>query len=283
MSSLLEALSRPVVTQFDFFHLIWCTYQQATETPLYLRQKYPTEHEFSRLRRQLTKAGIIQSDPDYGTRIIRITAVSDLPAENIACMADPTCYVSHLSAMQHWGLTNRIPERLHLTLPDRTTAHEILEKHASKIMLDGEQNPFATRRTSHPPKVRRRKISQFSTKSYGANIVDRSNGIRLSTIGQTFLDMLQKPSLCGGMSHVLDVWTEHGATYLDEIVETTESSANDIIKVRAGYILEERLGLQHPGTNAWLSLAQRGGSRKLDPDKNFAPEYSERWMLSLNA
>jgi len=111
---------------------------------------------------------------------------------------------------------------------------------------------------------------------------NRSNDVRLSSIGQTFLDMLQKPDLCGGMSHILDIWEEHAETYLDEIVAAVDTTTSGLVKSRAGYILEERLELNHPGVGPWKALGQRGGSRKLDPSKEFTPTFSETWMISIN-
>ncbi len=55
-----------------------------------------------------------------------------------------------------------------------------------------------------------------------------------------------------------------------------------LIKSRAGYILEERLGLHHPCVESWKAFGQRGGSRRLDPARDFAPVFSETWMISLN-
>jgi hypothetical protein len=94
--------------------------------------------------------------------------------------------------------------------------------------------------------------------------------------------MLQKPHLCGGMSHVLEFWNDNAKTYLDEIVFSVDSATTDVFISRAGYFLEERRGLAHPGIAQWKVLGQRGGWRKFDPDKPFAPEFSEVWMLSLN-
>ena len=113
-------------------------------------------------------------------------------------------------------------------------------------------------------------------------MTNRGTEMRMSTVGQTFLDMLQRPDLCGGMSHVLDVWEEHASTFLDEIASTVDRTAKALVKSRAGYILDERLGLHHPCIERWKTLGQRGGSRKLDPTRDFAPAFSGTWMISLN-
>lgn len=105
---------------------------------------------------------------------------------------------------------------------------------------------------------------------------------RVSTIGRTFLDMLREPILCGGMRHVIEVWEEQAQIYLQAIVNEIDKNGLPIDKVRAGYILDEKLGLTNDIVETWTEYAQRGGSRKLDPSEEYIPEWSERWCLSLN-
>lgn len=282
LGEMLVAANRPVITPFEMFRLIWAMYTNASGRSLYLRSKQPDASDYARLRTILKKTGHIAADRDYGARALRVLAVPDQPAENIACLVDPTCYVSHLSAMQRWGLTDRQPQALILTRPDRAGAQAQLAACMASVLEEGEANPHPLKIISHPEIVRRRQLHIFETRAAGLSVRSRVDDVRISTIGQTFLDMLQKPGLCGGMTHVIDVWEEHAAIYLDEIISTVDQATVDLVKSRAGYILEERMKVDHPAIRAWKALGQRGSSRKLDPGKPFASTFSETWMISLN-
>lgn len=282
LAEFLEQNAKPVLTQFKFFQIMWGMYQKASDRKLYLRHDTPTKDDYIRLKSSLKKTGVIGTDRDYGRRVIRVLTVSDLPAEDIICLIDRTCYVSHLSAMQQWGLTDRNPNALILTRPDRKTATAQIQSYMAEVLENNEINPFPLRIVGHPPRVRRRSIRMYESKTAGVFLKKRGTETRLSTIGQTFLDMLQKPELCGGMSHILDIWEEYAKTYLDEIVEAVDTTTNGLVKSRAGYILQERLSLYHPGIEHWKKFGQRGSSRKLDPAKAFASTFSETWMISLN-
>ena len=283
LAGLLEESDTPVLTQFDFFQIVRQMYRESADKKLYLRHVTPSREDYFRLKSSLNNQGVIGHDRDYGARVIRVLAVSDLPAEGIVCLVDPTCYISHLSAMQRWGLTDRRPDALMLTRPDRKTTATRLRAYMAQTLGEGETNLFPLKIVGHPLVVRRRAVRIHESKTAGVFLKTRGDGVSLSTIGQTFLDMLQRPDLCGGMSHVLDVWEEHAKTYFEEIVAAVGAAKSGLVKSRAGYILGERLGLHHPEIESWKVCAQRGGSRKLDPSKKFAPTYSETWMISLNA
>ena len=282
LAELLEHNGKPVLTPFDLFRMVWRMYESPSRAGLYLSGNFPDREACHRLRRGLASASVIREDRDYGRRIIRVLRVADLAAEDIVCLVDPTCHVSHLSAMQRWGLTDRSSRALMLARPDRNTARKVLETHRERALGDSEFNPFPIRLVQHPAHVRRRPVSVHTSNTARSFVGIPDTGIRLSTVGQTFLDMVRDPQLCGGMSHVLDVWEEHVKTYLPEVVDAVGGAPGQIVKIRAGYIIEEYLKLHHPGVEAWKALAQQGGSRKLDPAREFAPTFSETWMLSIN-
>ena len=73
----------------------------------------------------------------------------------------------------------------------------------------------------------------------GAFRVVRSTGVRVATIGRTFLDMVREPELCGGILHVIDVYRSQAAQYLSLIIDDAERHGTAIDKVRLGFLLTE--------------------------------------------
>ena len=277
LEDMMVADGRPVISNHDLFHYIQRMYAEAKDQKLYLRAGAATDDNYRTRKSSLLAANIIQHDRDYYNRF-RVLALSDLPADEIVCLVDRFCYISHLSAMHRWGLTDRLPVTLMITRPDRRTITSKLNEIVRKI---GE-TPFPMLSVGHPDIVRQRPLRVLETRKAGGFVRDRSGFARVATVGQTFLDTLQQPALCGGMAHVLDVWQSHAGDYLTEIVEAVDRPTSLIVKCRAGYILEEYLGFRDDKIDAWKAFRQRGGSRKLDPDRAFGPEYSEAWMISLN-
>ena len=234
----------------------------------------------------LRSTGILKSHINFPNKVFRILGRKDSAPEEIACTIDPFCYVSHLSAMSYHGLTNRLPVEMILSGPDSGKWGELADSQMSKDLGDeldtyrDEGMPLLTR--TKFSKIGKTKIHRINSSRLGAfkNIRDRS--MRVSTIGRTFLDMLQSPQLCGGMRHVIEVFTEHAATYLMPIVYEVDQYGGPIDKVRAGYLLDELLGIGNETIEKWAQFASRGGSRKLDPAEEYFPKWSEKWCISLN-
>lgn len=275
-------MQRPLVTPYEIFQEIRAVYAQSQN--LYLRKKAPEITDYRRLRQNLIRARILAPDANYHQRAYRVLKISDLQADDICCLVDPFCYISHMSAMQRYGLSDRRPHALHLSRPDQRNLRGLVAEIMKRDYPENEssERTIPLRVVSHPKHVRGRRIQLLQTKHLGSSIQLRSSFARISTIGQTFLDNVEEPSLCGGMNHVLEVWKEKAQMYLDEITEAVSNSHSSIAKVRAGYILEEVLNISDARIESWLQFAQRGGSRLLDPTKSYAPSYSERWMISKN-
>jgi predicted transcriptional regulator of viral defense system len=232
---------------------------------------------------RLARRNILARDPDLGARAWRVlTSSRAASAEDVACIADPFCYIAFLSAMQRHSLTDRTPAALHLVTPSREIWAQLRRaKEARDFPQGATDRPTLTR--LHPQgALRGRTIIIHESNHPDEPLRLRGEQTRVSTIGRTFLDMLEQPALCGGMRHVLDVWDEHAEAWLDDIVTAVDKSPVRLAKMRAGHILTERLGLAHPLIDGWAHLAQRGGSRKLDPEQPYGPTYSERWMIALN-
>ncbi len=245
---------------------------------LYLRGPQMSQAEYTRFRKALLAARIIANDPDYRGLAFRVLSVSDAPADEICCLVDPTCHVSYLSAMQRYGLTDRRPESLQISRPKPNPAH-------AKKSQEERLIPFP-QAIKHPETVRGRKIALYEFSGQAQTITLRGTRTRIVSIGRCFVDMLLEPQRCGGMQHVLAVWGEHAARFKSEIIQEVESLGKAAIKVKAGYILEERMGLQDAAFTHWQKLASTQSWGSLDADAPVDPLQdirSHRWEITINA
>lgn len=271
------------MSNYELFHHLWTIYMAGTVK--YLRGKAPSRADFRRIRSQLRRAGLIRQDKDYKSHW-RIVDKADISAEEVMCSVDPFCHIAHLSALQRYGLSNRRPEPLIMVEPApvirRRLVNERMEQDYGSYYDSIDFDIEPARAVTHPAIVRDRPILVSTTKFHCDEVSIRGSLSRIATIGQAFLDTLDNPDLNGGMSHVLDIWDEYAKVYLEEIIDRFSRAERAICKVRAGYILEERIGVRDRRVSAWASCAQRGSSRLLDPSQPFAPVFSEKWMLSIN-
>lgn len=104
----------------------------------------------------------------------------------------------------------------------------------------------------------------------------------MSTLGRTFLDMLQQSDLCGSIRHVIELYEEHARTYLGVILPGITQHGSKIDQARAGCILEEHCAITDPAIDTWATGAMRGGSTHRPSTCRSTPSVSaSRSMPSL--
>jgi predicted transcriptional regulator of viral defense system len=281
--------TEPVFTRYQLglvLHGLYAKKSYRGEAITDLEQEVGEFSEFKRCLKELEARGILSPFPELNLSCYALHTRRVLAAEEVACSVDPFCYISHLSALAHHGLTNRIPAKLFISSPKAAD----WKKHAEAQMLKDLGNGLEAYRKNGMPlltrikmeKLGKTQIHRFDATHLGAYKNVRDKTLRVSTMGRTFLDMLRSPELCGGIHHVLEVYEESAKTYQRLIVDEIDRHGAPIDKVRAGYILSEKLRIQDEVVESWVKFAQRGGSRKLDAAGEYIAEWSDKWCLSLN-
>lgn len=211
--------------------------------------------------------------------------------DQLICIFDPFCYLSHLSALAWHGLSERLPKTLFISRPSRTQWQSL-----ASVKLDERLGPWSA--INNACKLARYKfqehtrVGRYAIHTWTSTRLDREYNsafkhvmdqhIRIATIGRCFLDMVRAPDLCGGIHHVIDIFAEHAENYFELILHEINSFGNKIEKARAGYLLESSITVDHPILTEWLTTVSRGGSRKLDPSADYSERFSEKWGLSIN-
>jgi predicted transcriptional regulator of viral defense system len=284
LSKKLSILTQPVITEYDLGVFVY---------NLYLSGKYQgqtlsiSKHKAERrelniaIKRQLSN-GILDTFKQNSS-IYKLFGKETFNEEDVVCSINPFSYISHLSAMEYHGLTDTIPRVLIYSTPDAKKWRALAQKKMEKDYNGKVSDILAPLNTIRLNKLGKKKLIEFSSVHFGSYINIKNKQLRVSSIGRTFLDMIRKPDLCGGIYNVLQAYEGYSEKYIDLILDEVDKNGNKIEKVRAGYILEERCGIKdHPRVEIWKTHAQRGGSRKLDPNNEYMPIYSEAWCLSIN-
>jgi predicted transcriptional regulator of viral defense system len=288
----LGEIKSPVITQYHLGLLIYKLFKlkEYKGEPVGLQKTLAQRRDFNKYLNQLLNEGVLSSPRGLPGNVYTLLGGHHGEAEEVACATDPFCYMSHLSAMSFHGLTDRIPAKLFLSSPGPTQWKAYAVEKMKKDLDDEDSADYTLYCENGLPKLTKIKmekigkveIHQMHSKHLGAYKNIRDSSLRVSTIGRTFLEMLRNPELCGGINHVLEVFDEYAKTYLRLITDEIDANGNAIDKVRAGYIISERLEIDNKIVSGWAEFAQRGGSRKLDPSGEYMPVWSDTWCLSLN-
>lgn len=235
----------------------------------------------------LIESGTILEQKDFAKMYV-FEIVGNKPNDigDIACSVDPFCYISHLSAMAYYGLTNRLPKILFITTPPpkdwKIFAAEKMKKDCKGFINDYLKSDLPKLTNIRFEKIHNNKINRHASVHQGAFKKLEGRKLRVATMGRTFLDMLREPELCGGMRHIIEVFIQFGLTYKRLIIDEIDRHGKLIEKTRAGYLLETYCSINDEKINNWAKSVQRGGSRKLDPSGAYREVYSDRWCLSIN-
>lgn len=235
--------------------------------------------------KRLTGKGDLEPVPDL-PRLYLVTLPYARPEAvdetEVLMELHPFASLSHHSAMAFHNLTDDLPKEIQATIPERGSGGRLPPGTTPE---DWEGLAPARGRTADKVLGRRvtwHKLSAdrlFGAKEYSP----RGYHVRVTTPERTLLDGLLQPEWCGGIESVLRAWAGYRDLLdLEEVVTYVEIFDIAVLRQRVGFILDE-LGLSSPAVDGWPAKAKRGGSSKLLGSAPFAPLFSERWKLSINA
>jgi len=288
-ATLREAVPGSVITNYRLGVLLWKLVEARAYggRPLALPNSPIGRTMFTQAKAAAIDRQVLREDPQLPPSVFRVLGSKDADVSELLCQVDPFGHIAYLSAMAQHGLTNRLPRVLYFrTLDPASWTRAAQERMAVDLGDDLQrylQAALPTLRHSKVEKLDGQTIEIVRSKDAGTGWRHMGeNGLRVSTIGRTFLDMLQRPDLCGGIRHVIEIFEVYAEGYLGLILREISAHGSKIDQARAGFILEDRCNIKDPTLDEWAKSAIRGGSRKLDPHTEYFSTFSERWCLSIN-
>jgi len=282
---ILERHEKPVIGLYEIHWYLYELYRDKSFLGVKIGKVTAAEPDYrviSDVLHYLVSGGVISKCIDG--YVYAINGRGKPTAQQVVCCMNPCSYISYISAMEWHGITDRIPKILHVTHSSsaflKKTILEKIKKEFPNIVSHQQLYPsnISGIDSFDGKKIDFHKKISFKMKAEQHG----SGGVRVTSVGETFLDMLKEPDLCGGFDHVLHVFENNYEKYLPVIVKEITKNGNSMDKARAGYILEERLGVKNRNVDLWKNDVKRGGSRKLIPSKPYIHKWSETWCISIN-
>jgi len=236
------------------------------------------------LLQRLASSGNLEAYRSYHHlyRVVSPYAKQDpIGEDEILMELHPYAALSHQSALVFHQVTDQLPKEIHASVPTGRSSGLL---------------PVGTKQSEWFPGMSSIRGHLASTigeipinwhqleKFFGfAEYSPQGYPVRVMTLEKTLIDGLATPEWCGGLNNVLRAWMNaKDALNLKSVIKLTDRQDVGVLRQRVGYVLE-KLGFLDPELDVWTSKAVRGGSSKLLASAPFAPTFSERWMLSLNA
>jgi len=190
-----------------------------------------------------------------------------------AALVDPMA-ISHWSALAHHGLTTQIPPMVQVTTPKKVVTPE---------MREGEAARPRGRAVWRVLDVEVEFIYIEKQRFYGFQHewVSRWNRVSITDLERTFLDMVARPDLFGGLELALETFEEHGHKFdHDKLLRyALRYDMGSVIK-RLGWMLEE-LGTSMDLTEPLRQYPVRT-YYALDPSKPRTGTSVSRWQIINN-
>jgi predicted transcriptional regulator of viral defense system len=180
----------------------------------------------------------------------------------VAVRAFSPCYVGGWSACEHWGLTEQLFRDLVVL-----TVRPVRDRHP-----DVQGTP-----------IRLKSIRQdhlFGTRSIWRSSVQ----VPVSDPSRTVVDILDDPTLGGGIRHVASIVREYFATDLRDdslLISYADRVGNGTVFKRLGYLIEA-LGIDAEGVVAACRERRSKGLTALDPSVKDPGRIVRRWGLRIN-
>ncbi len=267
---------------YEFLHYIRETRSFQNQNIKGFRTDSNLKKKLSEVTDYLVSSGLVQKPYD-NYFVIANKNPSDL---EIVCSLYNIGYITYLSAMRFYNLTNRIPKRIDYIAPTRPLWKKTQSQLLSENSIDGKNlgknNFFIPPYPSERIKIKGKYLNVHSRSRLYPHM-NKGEGVRIIRIGDLFLEMVKNPDLCGGFQHVLEVYEEMAEVLLNEIIDSVELYGTAIDKSRIGFILNSHLDIQDPIIAEWKAYSTaRGGSRKMISNEPYSDLYSEDWCISLN-
>lgn len=180
-----------------------------------------------------------------------------------AVQAYSPCYIAGWSACEHWGLTEQIFRDLMVVSAKRIGfRRDEIQGTPVRIKVVGAQKVFGT-----------------------VGVWRGSERVEVSDPSRTIVDLLDDPSMGGGIRHVAEVLEEYLAgPHRDEelLLDYCERFGNRSVYKRLGYLLEA-LGLEEAGLIERCRERMSSGVVPLDPGIGAPGDRNSDWNLRVNA
>jgi len=198
----------------------------------------------------------------------------------------PYAYLTHLSAMRHYSITDRIPKKIQIEIPSRPKWKALLTEDIKKMDVSAKDKDIILKYLPRYPKsdeIYFKKRILVSSIRTPLPYLTLDNGVRVVEIGALFVEMINNPKECGGIEHVMDVFQEYGLIFKKKIYKVALESSL-IAQARIGFIFEQILEQSDPEILKMKSRNKdlRGGSRVFLTGEDFSNIINIEWNLSLN-